>query len=332
MKKRLSLLLCLSWILLLPINALAAHSTGDRAALFNPNRKGYYGVIRMEDGSLRAVGDQEFSETRGWKDLRYLSYNQLCAVGLTREGKVLLGRKDGLVKGYRITDALKWKNIVSLQWYSIYLYGIDDQGVLHVTGGDDANRKLMAHHKADGWKNIQQVVPLSNALFALQTDGTIRLLEPRTHDFSAAEEWTDIVQIAGTDHTLFGLRSDGTVLQCGWFEYASVRDWTDIKRLVTDGMPLIAGIKNDGSVVGDDSYNRVTGAEDWKNVRKLITDARAMYAISEEGALLTTKAGAYSEEWHDLMDIWLEGGNIAGLRSDGAVLIHNTLLESRETP
>lgn len=315
--------------LILPQAALADKGLGGRAALFDPKLDGVFGVVRMDDGTLRDVGDIVLEGTEGWTGLKMVTHNTLCAIGLTSEGRVLLSDTDGLVKGYRMTDALKWKNIVSLSWCGIYLYGIDAQGTLHVTGGDDANRQLAAHHKADGWKNIRQVAANMDGVFALQTDGSVRLFEPNTDHYGAAEGWTDIVQIAVTDHTLFGLKADGTVVQSGRYEYFVAAGWTGVKELCADGLPGIGAIMQDGTVAGDDSYRAIEGAEGWTGVKKLIADTSWLYAIGPDGGLLTTRDMDVSDEWHDLVDIWLAGNSVAGLRADGTVLYKNKPYETR---
>lgn len=329
MKKTIALLLCVLLTAFAPLNAFANMGMGDRAAIFDPDLEGAYGLVRMDDGTLRDVGEGPLAGTEGWTGLKSIMFNGHCVIGLTEEGKVLLSDTGGLVKSYRMTDALKWKDIVSLEWNWIYLYGIDAQGTLHVTGGDDSNRRLVAHHKADGWKNIKQAAANMDGVFALQTDGTVRLFEPNTDRYGAAEGWTDIVQIAVTDHTLFGLRADGTVVQCGRYEYSAAAGWTGVKELCADGLPAVGAIMQDGTVAGDDSYRAIEGAESWTGVRKLIADTSWLYAIGPDGGLLTTRAMEISGEWHDLVDIWLDGSSIAGLRADGTVLYKNKPYETR---
>jgi len=323
MKKRIALLLCICLIVFAPLSALAGRGTGDRACIFSPNLSEPYGVVRMDDGALLAVGEKVYEETQGWTNIKEIHFNGLCTIGLTNDGKVLLGREDGLVKGYRITDALKWKNIAEADWYGVFVFGLDANGTLHVTSGDDYNRTLVGHHKANGWDNVAQFAVNGDIVAALQTDGTVRVLDERTDKYGAADAWTDIVQIACTDSNLFGLRSDGAVVQCGRYEYASAALWTDVRELVADGLPTIGAIKNDGTVAGDDSYGAVEGVEEWRDVRKLIADADHLYAIGPDGGLLTTNGIVYGEEWHDLADIWLDGNSVAGLRTDGVVIYKN---------
>lgn len=332
MKKTIALLLVLA--LCMPAGALAYMGMSEEVLVFNQRGENHalipYAARLLEDGSILWYGDHTLSEMEGWSGMQKIMLSSLGTVGLTKDGRVVLGDADGLAKTYKATQALKWKNIVELEQYYIYLYGIDESGTLHVTAGDDANKKLWGHHKADGWKNVADVVPCQNAVFALLEDGTVRVCEPLTEYYGEVSGWTDIVQLVTTDLMLFGLRSDGTVVQAGWYHYPAIEAWTDVQELIADNYAVLGAVKTDGTVIGFSEHTKeeIGGLEGWTGAKKIIAGKSCLFAIDAQGGLLQSGAeGARGGDWHDLVDIWIEGDLVAGLRADGAILYKGKVLE-----
>ena len=273
MKRTLALMLMLS-ILLSMAAASAQNLRGNHISDASTV------VAVQEDGTVKAVGDNEYgeSDTAAWRDVIAVSVGLFHMLGLKSDGTVYAtGRnssgecdvdswkdvimvvagwqssfglkRDGTIVHAGLTDAAEigeieeWEDIVWIgKKVRNSLFAIDKYGKVYGTGMDLSQLQ-----------NVVQVCDSLACTLFLFADGTMKWL-----DFDG--EWIDIDYPGSKDVsaiTLVGgrylaLRKDGTVVS--ELEHADFSNWTDIVEIEGD-----LGIKSDGSAI----VLGVWAMEDW---------------------------------------------------------------------
>ena len=257
-----------------------------------------------------------------------------CYMGVTAQGKVLCAtKKNGLAYRLKFVNATEWSNIREIKQLNTFISGVGYDGKLHITPSLGADTTTYAFQKANGWKNIVDIVRYSGvgeAIACLTTDGYVRLGGANPEEIFDAANWSNIIQIASNKKTILGLSADGVVYQAGK-TIPSLNSWGPVKCLLDDtnrefgSSEMIAALAADGSGF----YILGSGAKyEWKGVSKMAySQSYGMMGIDSDSNLAiygwqnVIGPGGKFCNWHDLVDLRVHHYGILGLRADGVLLI-----------
>ena len=179
---------------------------------------------------------------------------------------------------------------------------------------------------------------ITNAYIGLKSDGTVVSNDYRIDD---VEKWTDIVKIGMgnySDSPIAGLKKDGTVVYVHTYKegYDVVDEWTDVKD-ISVGDSNIAAITNSGEVlVAGENNHGACNVDDWGDYDIVQVSVGGGYTagLLEDGTVITTEligtdlvASKYIDEvedWTDITQICAGLTQIAGIKSDGRVVVAHT--------
>lgn len=241
----------------------------------------------------------------------------------------------------RAGAANAWRGIVDVIAGADYTIGLRDDGTLVFTGSDynGAGRRIA------GWKNVERMEQITSAdgvnyIVGYQSDGGLileslhdwsseRFSHPwKTQDFAS---WKNVEQVWISDKFCLGLHTDGTVSAIAEGDEAkrlvkSVKSWTHITQLVTDGYAMIAGLRTNGTIVATDdqalsdtarywggSWGPRTG---WHDVESLFDHRTGIYAIRRDGTVLGMQ---HVDGWTNVDSLYCDSDSMYALRRDGTV-------------
>lgn len=177
-----------------------------------------------------------------------------------------------------------------------------------------------------------------NAYIGLKSDGTV---EATSYKIDDVDEWTDIIEIGMgnySDSPIAGLKKDGTVVHDRTYDhnFDVVNEWSDVKD-ISVGSDNIAAITNSGEVlVAGNNDHGACNVDDWGDLDIVQVSAGGGYtaALLEDGTVITTEligsdlvASKYIDEvedWTDITQICAGITQIAGITSDGRVVVAHT--------
>ncbi|MEE0913164.1 MAG: hypothetical protein U0L76_01080 [Ruminococcus sp.] len=171
-------------------------------------------------------------------------------------------------------------------------------------------------------KKIKSIIPeiqSGNYQFFVKQDGTVFYSGYETaesykqvnEEMKAIRKWKNIKDIAicsfYTDqfkdaYVVFGLKTNGTVCMkvISLFdntvekEFSTVRQWTDIKKIVT-GYEHILALKTDGTVLAAGSNkNGELNVTSWKNIKDIYATTTVSLGLTESGTVLATEGHRYT--------------------------------------
>ena len=251
-------------------------------------------VALREDGTVAAVGDNSSGQCNvsDWKDVAAIAARGDGTYGICRDGTVLA---TGGGAPYRVEG---WKDISAIAAGSNHVLGIKPDGTVTAGGGnmdgqcDVSEWKDITEAACGAWCSLglkkDGTVVAAGTVYGYRSDGNTRT--PIGDDEAAFREiaaWKDIVCIHAGTQVVYGVSSDGTIHAAGIQNRGVLRDWTDIVSLT--GTASLAGLKSDGTVVIEDSY---------------------------DGSYLKRDV----EDWKDIVSIAAGDGHLVGLKSDGTVV------------
>lgn len=176
------------------------------------------------------------------------------------------------------------------------------------------------------WDHIADISVGVRHVLGLKTDGTVvadsAFYIEEKDAACEVSEWTDIKAIGAGDGFSLGLKTDGTVVSAGAIS-PPASAMTNIKEIYVDGF-FAAGLKNDGTVVvfseGSSTANCDVSA--WTDIKKIAyVDYCGIAALKENGTVVSTAEECDVSAWSNIVDIKAGYSFIAGLKSDGTVLV-----------
>ncbi len=177
-----------------------------------------------------------------------------------------------------------------------------------------------------------------NAYIGLKSDGTVVATSYKIDD---VDEWSDIIEIGMgnfSDSPIAGLKKDGTVVHDRTYDhdFDVVNEWSDVKD-ISVGSDNIAALTNSGEVlVAGNNEHGACNVEDWSDLDIIQVSAGGGYTagLLEDGTVVTTEligsdliAAKYLDEvndWSDITQICAGITQIAGITSDGRVVVAHT--------
>ena len=188
-----------------------------------------YALFLLRDGTLRyslnytdiLAEDGRDDPLADWAELRQLVLGDFCALGLTRDGRVLSA---ALTPDVPAPDTSGWSGVVQLLYEEEqgFALGLTEDGrVLQAVTAAQANPEL------DAWQGVTRLWRNAFCTVGLTREGRVLVsCDPGYADIFLTEGWTEITDLALSQRHLVGLRADGAVLvtgdnsfgQCGWAE------------------------------------------------------------------------------------------------------------------
>ena len=175
-----------------------------------------------------------------------------------------------------------------------------------------------------------------NAYIGLKSDGTV---VATSYKIDGVAEWTDIIKIRMGNYSnspIVGLKKDGTVVTNKKYDFEEVNEWSDVKD-ISVGSDNIAAITNSGEVlVAGNNDHGACNVDDWSDLDIVQVSAGGGYtaALLEDGTVITTEligpdlvASKYIDEvedWTNITQICAGITQIAGITSDGKVVVAST--------
>lgn len=228
-------------------------------------------------------------------------------------------------KDIPIEKTAGWPGLVDLWSYfsddKDYVIGLTANGDLRWIDSEDW------YHPPAGWRDLSDLVFNDyDDVLGLKKDGTVLYDGPDKYGESGPiATWSDIKAVSANDYHFVGLKSDGTVVAAGNNRegQCNVSDWTDMIE-VAAGYDYTVGLRSDGTVaaVGDSEKCDVAS---WTGIVKVwADDMDGIYALKDDGTILTTDNGEYRitevESWENLVYAQFTGYSFYGVQADGTVL------------
>ena len=183
----------------------------------------------------------------------------------------------------------------------------------------------------------------------MKSDGTCITfeLDYETQKYHTVEiedpEWRDIIDIQPGG---FGLRKDGVILCRNSDTKIVCSNWSDIKKIYTNGFGGVFGLRSNGNVIfvpGNINNNGYKEAnvdisnkiKEWKDIVSISASAFYVAGLKSDGTVVLAgdanypvlDSGTLNEvafdvsDWKSIIDIHCDDYYIAGLKADGTVLI-----------
>lgn len=169
------------------------------------------------------------------------------------------------------------------------------------------------------WSNVTKLFYRSyiessgdSVLAALRRDGTV------VATWGDVSGWTDISNLYLCNLGIAGLKQDGTVVTCGsWMPEYDPAQLTNVRDLVFPFWDGCYALKKDGTIQDLSTYS--SESISWTNVRQLCATAHALYAILEDGSIVSDLAET-TVGIHGAVKIVDYEDYLLGISSDGRLL------------
>lgn len=189
------------------------------------------------------------------------------------------------------------------------------------------------------WSDIEDIVACKDFTIGLKKDGTVVVEGEGESNVEAIKQWQDIVAIETdgfTPNHIIGLKRNGTleILAKYTNQIYEVSEWKNIKKVVSCFL-YAAGLKEDGSVIVTtarmDRLNK--RVKSWRNIIDIaaIRDKGSnacIVGLQADGMVVFAEERNGSnpqfygtDEWQNIQAIAVGRYRIAGLRTDGTIVI-----------
>ena len=165
----------------------------------------------------------------------------------------------------------------------------------------------------------------------LRKDGTVLVEGKDKALVVGAESWKDIISLTAGAHHLVGLRRNGTVVAVGnnKKKQCEVTQWKDIISIVASADHTLA-MDSEGKCfgAGDNAYGQLN-VDGWREIVSLSTAGRITVGCDREGNVFSTGdsrlRATQLNGWTNIDRVFALDQKVAGLRSDGEVLLIGSL-------
>jgi serine/threonine protein kinase len=181
--------------------------------------------------------------------------------------------------------------------YSQVVY-INDDGTVGSYGSNEYGQRELSD-----WTHIAAVAVGETFTAGLREDGTVLVAGELTGS-DDVKKWTNIVAIDSGGYGLFGLTSQGNIVHAGSISYSvdkvlldSWKEWTGIKAIAANWGDLV-GLDYDGNILSDHydesySYNNITG---WQDVEYITTNGSYVAGVKSDGTVVVERIWSYNDE------------------------------------
>lgn len=252
----------------------------------------------LPDGTLLTYSNNSYENYKysfssksiaSWTGIASVVSNRSIAVGLKKDGTVVIAGRAYYGDGLLSETTLDWTNIVDVAACGSNIAGLKRDGTV-VTWEKSPGVENITKKTLD-WTDITAVACTVKSVYGLKSDGTV----VTTSDNVDVSDWKDIVNIAaarGTgdlDERVVGLKRDGTVVTAGEIAKKCTK-WKNIVEVYVNSYYII-GLKNDGTVVTEKIFwSRTPKVSDWNNIVKIICSSctpEGFLGIRKDGSVVT---------------------------------------------
>ena len=181
----------------------------------------------------------------------------------------------------------------------------------------------------ESWTDIVSVYAGDGYTLGLRADGTIASAGRIYSDCRDIYNWTDIVSLCVWGSAAVGVKADGTAVSVGFPGGIAqqISTWTDLKKVdlyYDSTYSLVAGLKNDGTVVYFCNHPNGFDAGAFSDVRDISVSNNMLIALHENGTI--SGAGLYYQlvqeytaDWKNVESIETADNLLVGICSDGTI-------------
>ena len=275
------------------------------------------------DGTVVATGDNRHGQCNvsDWRDIVAVACGQTHTVGLKANGMVVATGGNH----YKQCNVSDWRDIVAVACGSFHTVGLKADGTVVITESNN-----YGHREIPDWRDIVSVdcnssLTSNETIIGLKADGTVIATSNLNGECNVLS-WKDIVTVACGESIIVGLKADGTVVATNDEngEY-NVSGWRNIVAVSCRFSPL--GLKADGTVVG---FN-LRGSADWTDIVAITKgEFYDTVGLRSDGTVVVDGAGIMNDcndnvsSWTDIVAVTVADNCIAGLKSNGSVVITGT--------
>ena len=179
------------------------------------------------------------------------------------------------------------------------------------------------------WTDIVSVYAGDGYTLGLRADGTIFAAGRIYTDCRDIHNWTDIVALSVWGNAVVGVKADGSAVSVGFPAGIAqqISTWTDLKKVdvyYDSTYSLVAGLKNDGTVVYFCNHPDGFDAGAFTGVRDISVSNNMLIVLNEIGTI--SGAGSfyqyvaeYVADWQNIEAIETADSLIVGICSDGSI-------------
>lgn len=309
-------------------------------------------ICRLSKDAAVYVIDRE-TDAGGtlWYKARAL-YNQRTPIGYIRadllevSSKLLSGIVDFSISYYHLLAVRADGGVIGVGNDHDNVLAIEDwSNVTAVAAGHSASIGLRvdgtvafqgsrAFYAAPQWRDIQRIGAEYQSLYGIRGDGSPAICFESFHDVSATAaqmeaELGPVASYASGPQCIYGVKADGTVIVLGAAApelREAAQSWRDIAA-ISVGFFHVAGLRKDGTVVAasmeldamSDYGQCDTGS--WTGIVAIDAFGNRTVGLKSDGTVVTTDSAIDVSGFHDIVRIESAIGLIAGLTSDGEILM-----------
>lgn len=221
----------------------------------------------------------------------------------------------------KIIEANGIKKLFSHDNERSYILGISKDGrIVNVDPSQNIYRSNKYNQmRMNRWEGIVDVASDFEHTAGLLQDGTVVAIGRNHKGQCNVDHWSNIVQICCDENKTAGLQRDGRVVTT--YEDKIIAGWKDI---VTICYPYIGSelyaLRKDGTILTNYTYKQDQYAAVAKHVVSIVPCDTEVFALLDDGTVWRPKK-AFSAQWRNIVSIAGGYNFIAGLKSDGSVIV-----------
>lgn len=227
-------------------------------------------------------------------------------------------------------DVSEWEHIAAV--YAAY----DNSAGLRTDGTVAAAGAAIIQDGVTSWKGVTDLALGANHILGLLEDGTVLSAGNNHTGCCETGSWTDIESVWASLGLSVGIKKDGSLVIAGTLDgqeelIERVKQWTGMKQIVIcgDSRPTFFGLRRDGTVLcmGNlESAGYQENLASWKGITRLAAGDGYIAGLRADGTLQNFEHGlndqyAETSTWTDIRVLTGTLYNLAGIRSDGTILV-----------
>ncbi len=271
-------------------SAIKSWSNVSSISLGNYHSLSRHCVALLSDGTVKAVGSNEFGEcnTREWQNVIAIYTGENYTMGLRANGTVYATGDNTL--GQCNVDS--WKNIVSIAIGPGHSIGLRTDGTL-IAAGDNSYAQCMINT----WTNIIAVATSRRHTVGLRADGMVYATGDNSYGQCELHTWRDICAVSVSAAHTVGLLNNGKVRAVGNNNdgQCDVKNWRNITA-ISASTDHTVGLRADGTVVatGNNEHGQCN-VEEWDNIMEIYTYYRCTVGLKWNGTVVATGFNDYGQ-------------------------------------
>jgi len=255
-------------------NAIKSWNNVTSISLGNYHSLSRHFVALLSDGTVKAVGSNEFGEcnTREWQNVIAIYTGENFTMGLRANGTVYATGDNTL--GQCNVD--NWRNIVSIAIGPGHSIGLQADGTTIAAGDNSYGQSMVST-----WSNIIAVATSRRHTVGLRSDGMVYATGDNSYGQCELHTWRDICAVSVSAAHTVGLLNNGKVRAVGNNNdgQCNVKNWRNITA-ISASTDHTVGLRADGTVVatGNNEHGQCN-VEEWDNIMEIYTYYRCTVGL-----------------------------------------------------